>query len=71
MRILAAFLVSLLAPRTNVVFICGTNETAARNLRAFAEARFDAERSWYQGNAATHRLWPMKTGVFVWNDGVS
>jgi hypothetical protein len=38
--------------RHHVVFVYGTAGNAEENVRAFAKARFDAERFWYQGNGA-------------------
>jgi hypothetical protein len=44
------------AIRNNVVFVYGTNGSARENQWAFAKARFDAERFWYQGNGSVEVL---------------
>ncbi len=44
------------AIRNNVVFVYGTMGSAEENLWAFAKARFDAERFWYQGNGSIEVL---------------
>jgi hypothetical protein len=44
------------AIRHNVVFVYGTNGSVQENHWAFAKARFDAERFWYQGNGSVEVL---------------
>jgi poly(3-hydroxybutyrate) depolymerase len=44
------------AIRNNVAFVYGTNGSTQENFWAFAKARFDAERFWYQGNGSIEVL---------------
>ena len=40
--------------RNNVVLVFGTRGSAEENRWAFEQARYDAERFWYQGNGSMH-----------------